>query len=546
MISVFLIPKLKAWELLTVSKLENKSIMQQENNPAQLAIEQYVGFDNRKVSKSEFSKVLKLTEKVKKNNPAYAHVLKIKTQLRENLKPGKVSFPVKVEIQNKEQYSGLGFLPLIPIIAGAVAGKIVEKVMEPKKSLNGIDKHPLFGEIYSQFAGNAQKAIKHLLKTKKGICSNVFYREDIGHIDLPYGWKTGSGLGLLHIIDKHGKDIQKFGWTLSDFLTHCINKGQFSKVENKNRIKLEGDVFRCLIEKDKKNKAFILTAFTIKKKTLLGINQIIDGIDFKLPPLYSRTAKVSSQIDGATFTDCRCRSNLNTNIRKNNAKEKSSLRGVSLIPSESAAEPIILQNKNIAVIKNKIVPNLHSGLTRISDIKNEKYNSLGLKGQWLNLIGDACDPTYILLYGYGGGGKTTLALKFSEMQAFINRPVYYAAGEQFATPTLQNIINQLNIVDHPCLLFGKDLNGVDLKKFKVVVIDSKEAINFQINDLADFKKKYPETSLIITCQSTKDGQFRGTEQWRNDVDTMIQFQGGTAYTNRDKNRWGRHSELKMF
>lgn len=51
----------------------------------------------------------------------------------------------------------------------------------------------------------------------------------------------------------------------------------------------------------------------------------------------------------------------------------------------------------------------------IEDIKNAKFDLIGLQGEWLKLIGKACKPITIFIYGYGGSGKSGLALKLAEI-----------------------------------------------------------------------------------------------------------------------------------
>ena len=67
-----------------------------------------------------------------------------------------------------------------------------------------------------------QAAIKEMIKNQKGIIKRVFYRKDIGHIDLI--WGDGSK-GLSHILKRRGKDEkQDIDEFISD-LTDVIEKG---------------------------------------------------------------------------------------------------------------------------------------------------------------------------------------------------------------------------------------------------------------------------------------------------------------------------------
>ena len=78
-----------------------------------------------------------------------------------------------------------------------------------------------FGPIYSQFKGKPKQAIKHLKKVRKGEALKVFYRDEIGFVDLVWGEndpKSNKGFGLKHIIEKHSKEIARLGFEVEDFL----------------------------------------------------------------------------------------------------------------------------------------------------------------------------------------------------------------------------------------------------------------------------------------------------------------------------------------
>jgi hypothetical protein len=62
-------------------------------------------------------------------------------------------------------------------------------------------------------------------------------------------------------------------------------------------------MFRIIIDFDKKQKAFVLSAFDLRKKALSGINGTIDGIDFTKRPLYVSTgANITKNKQGNNAT----------------------------------------------------------------------------------------------------------------------------------------------------------------------------------------------------------------------------------------------------
>jgi hypothetical protein len=50
----------------------------------------------------------------------------------------------------------------------------------------------------------------------------------------------------------------------------------------------------------------------------------------------------------------------------------------------------------------------------------------------------------------------------------------------------------------------------------------------------------------VLSQATKNGNFTGTEKWRNEVDVMLLAENGIIYSGKDKNRWGGAGEMRIF
>lgn len=371
--------------------------------------------------------------------------------------------------------------------AANYAQKAADFILNKSNAISGVDLNHDFGPVYNQFADSPKRAIKHLLKVKTGICSNVFYREDIGYIDLPYGSNNSKnqGFGLIHILGKHGDEIRQLGFDVSDFLTICINQGHYKTSKLKNRIKLESSMFRIIIDFDKKQKAFVLSAFDLRKKALSGINGTIDGIDFTKRPLYVSTE-----------------ANITKNKQRNNT-----INGVDeiiKIAKEVYPEADVREIKPMHPFTN--MDKLQSGGT---------YQLKGELGKFLGNLGEV--DCSITIRGDQGAGKSQLMWQLVDAFATIGKRVAVASPEMSGnSPTISKYRDQFISPENQSKILFTDqkLTVQQLKDFAdmydVLFVDSFNQLkDYQQNQFEWLSKQLPNKCIVGLFQSTTGGEMRG-------------------------------------
>ena len=181
----------------------------------------------------------------------------------------------------------------------------------------------------------------------------------------------------------------------------------------------------------------------------------------------------------------------------------------------------------------------------MSNLGKTKFEMLGLEGKYLELIGEACKPTNIFIYGPGGSGKSTFTLNLTYYLARKRNTILYVAGEQFGTPVFEKTLLRLGIRNNPNLTIVRNMETLNPSSYDIVVLDSKDSLEIEIEEFKVLLKKYPKQSFIILSQGTKAGDFTGSEKWRNTIDTMIYCEEMVAMTTGDKNRWGGKGEMRI-
>lgn len=193
---------------------------------------------------------------------------------------------------------------------------------------------------------------------------------------------------------------------------------------------------------------------------------------------------------------------------------------------EENARPLTRQNK----IMNSV------------DFAKMQFDSIGFSGKWLDFIGDPAKGFTAMVFGKPKMGKSYLCIDFAGYLARNHGKVLYVAKEEKLDATLQKKLNDTN-VKHPNL-FVSDYLPETLSIYNYVFIDSVNKMELQPNDLDALKANNPGVSFIYVFQTTKEGNFRGSNHFQHDVDVVIEVpQKGKAVQN---GRFNQGGEMPIF
>ena len=176
------------------------------------------------------------------------------------------------------------------------------------------------------------------------------------------------------------------------------------------------------------------------------------------------------------------------------------------------------------------------------DFSKMKFNSIGFSGKWLNFIGDPAEGFTAMVFGKPKMGKSYLCIDFAGYLARNHGKVLYVAKEEKLDATLQKKLNDTN-VKHPNLFVSDYLPG-DVSGYDFVFIDSVNKMELQPIDLDTLKANFPNVSFIYVFQTTKEGNFRGSNHFQHDVDVVIEIpEKGKAVQN---GRFNQGGEMEIF
>ena len=175
------------------------------------------------------------------------------------------------------------------------------------------------------------------------------------------------------------------------------------------------------------------------------------------------------------------------------------------------------------------------------ELSEMQFETIGLQGKYLGLIGDPSKGFTCMVYGKPKSGKSTLCIDFARHLAENHGKVLYAAIEEGYGYTMKEKLERLNAV-HKNLFVSENIPE-DLSQFDFVFIDSVSKGKVDNDKLNKLSKSYPNTAFIFIFHSTKDGDFRGGQENAHDVDCIIEVKDGIA---NGKGRFGVGGEVRVF
>ena len=90
---------------------------------------------------------------------------------------------------------------------------------------------------------------------------------------------------------------------------------------------------------------------------------------------------------------------------------------------------------------------------------------------------------------------------------------------------------------------GYDQIKDNISGYDFVFIDSLDFAKITVEEMEELKKLYPQTSFVTVKQVTKDGKFRGSQEYAHNCDIIVSIEDGVAT---QKGRYNPQSQMEVF
>jgi hypothetical protein len=187
------------------------------------------------------------------------------------------------------------------------------------------------------------------------------------------------------------------------------------------------------------------------------------------------------------------------------------------------------------------------GLISSESLLQNDYDVYPFDGKYLELIGEPTTPFACIIFGLPKSGKSIFSIQFADYLGSNFGRVLYIASEEGFSPTLQKKVKDF-VKDSSNLDFApfktyEEIIANDLSPYSFVFIDSLNFAKITVEQLEMLKTDYPAISFITIMQSTKGGNFRGSQEFAHNCDVIVTIQNGIAT---QKGRFQAQSSCYVF
>jgi hypothetical protein len=173
------------------------------------------------------------------------------------------------------------------------------------------------------------------------------------------------------------------------------------------------------------------------------------------------------------------------------------------------------------------------GIMSSADLMDYDYDKYQFTGKWAKFMGQPSIGFHAMVFGIPKSGKSILCTQMAKYFADNFGSVLYVAAEEGFSMTLQNKIREFGIASENLHYanfreYDQIRTALQNNDFNFVFLDSVNFMKITPEQMRELKQENPQVAFITIQQATKDGKFRGSQEYAHDADIIINVANGVA------------------
>lgn len=173
------------------------------------------------------------------------------------------------------------------------------------------------------------------------------------------------------------------------------------------------------------------------------------------------------------------------------------------------------------------------GIMSSADLMDYDYEKYPFTGKWAKFMGQPSVGFHAMVFGIPKSGKSILCTQMAKYLADNFGSVLYVAAEEGFSMTLQNKIREFGMASENLHYanfreYEQIRTALQNNDFNFVFLDSVNFMKITPEQMRELKQLNPQTAFITIQQATKDGKFRGSQEYAHDADVIINVANGVA------------------
>ena len=173
------------------------------------------------------------------------------------------------------------------------------------------------------------------------------------------------------------------------------------------------------------------------------------------------------------------------------------------------------------------------GIMSSADLIDYTYDKYPFTGKWAKFMGEPSIGFHAMVFGIPKSGKSILCTQMAKYLSDNFGNVLYVAAEEGFSMTLQNKLREFGMASENLHYanfreYEQIKTALQNNDFNFVFLDSVNFMKITPEQMRELKQENPQTAFITIQQATKDGKFRGSQEYAHDADVIINVANGVA------------------